>query len=79
MQYAPIPVEIQASVLWAMQNNLLDDVAVEKIKDFQNRLTEFLTSRKGELLARIRKEKALNDEITSQLKAAVTEFKQTYR
>src|SRR5881398_1092870 len=41
-QYNPIPVEIQATILWAMQNNILDDVAVEKIKDFQAKLTDFL-------------------------------------
>src|SRR6187399_2686505 len=40
-QYNPIPVEIQSSVLWAVQNALLDDVPVEKVKDFQNKLTEF--------------------------------------
>ena len=30
-------------------------------------------------MARIRKEKAFNDAIAADLKAAVTEFKQTYR
>ena len=28
-QYNPLPVEVQATVLWAMQNSFLDDVAVE--------------------------------------------------
>jgi F-type H+-transporting ATPase subunit alpha len=32
-QYNPIPVEIQSAILFAMQNNMLDDVAVEKVKD----------------------------------------------
>jgi F-type H+-transporting ATPase subunit alpha len=78
-QYQPIPVEIQVAVLWAAQNNFLDDVPVEKVKDFQNKLTDFLTSRKADLLKRIRQEKALTDELNAALKAAVTEFKQTYR
>jgi F-type H+-transporting ATPase subunit alpha len=30
--------------LWAVQNNFFDDVAVEKVKDFQNKLTDFLTT-----------------------------------
>src|SRR5689334_16504353 len=34
-QFNPIPVEIQAAVLWAVQNNFFDDVPVEKVKDFQ--------------------------------------------
>src|SRR5881628_965980 len=74
-QYNPIAVEIQVSVLWAMQNGFLDDVPVEKIKDFQAKLTDYLTSRKTELMTRIAKEKALSDALTNDLKAAITEFK----
>jgi F-type H+-transporting ATPase subunit alpha len=62
-----------------MQNGFLDDVAVEKVKDFQNKLTDFLTSRKAALLDKIRAEKAVSDAIGAELKGAVTEFKQTYR
>ena len=40
-------------MLWAVQNGFMDDVPVEKIKDFQAKLTDFLTSRKAELLAQI--------------------------
>jgi F-type H+/Na+-transporting ATPase subunit alpha len=78
-QFNPIPVEVQAAVLWAVQNNFFDDVAVEKIKDFQTKLTDFLNTRKAEVLTKIRNEKAISDAITADLKAAVTEFKQTYR
>jgi F-type H+-transporting ATPase subunit alpha len=78
-QYNPIAVEVQAAILWSVQNGLMDDVAVEKIKDFQAKLTDYLTSRKQDLMTRIAKEKALSDALTADLKAAITEFKQTYR
>ena len=78
-QYQPISVEIQVVLLWTMQNNLFDDVPVEKVKDFQAKLTDFLNTRKTDLLARIRKEKAINDDLAGALKAVVAEFKQTYR
>ncbi len=78
-QYNPIAVEVQAAILWTVQNSLMDDVPVDKIKDFQNKLTEYLTSRKSELMGKIAKEKALSDALTADLKAAVTEFKQTYK
>ncbi len=77
-QYNPIPVEIQVAVLWGSQNGYFDDVPVDKVKDFQNKLTEYLTSRKPELLAKIAKEKVLNDAITAELKKAVGDFKQGY-
>jgi F-type H+-transporting ATPase subunit alpha len=78
-QFNPIAVEVQTSVLWAVQNNFMDDVPVDKIKDFQAKLTDFLDTRKADLLTKIRKERAINDAIAGELKAAVTEFKQTYR
>jgi len=78
-QYNPIAVEIQASMLWAMQNNQLDDVAVDKIKDFQAKFTDFLNSRKNALMEKIRKEKAFSDALGAELKAAIGEFKQSYR
>src|SRR6478735_8930360 len=52
-QYNPIPVEMQVAILWSVQNNMMDDVAVDKIKDFQNKLTDYLTNRKSDLVARI--------------------------
>ncbi len=79
IQYNPMPVEVQAAILWTMQNALLDDVPVEKVKDFQTKLTDFLSSRKGPLMEKIRIEKAFSDALAAELKAAVTEFKQTYR
>jgi F-type H+-transporting ATPase subunit alpha len=76
-QFNPIPVDIQVAVLWGVQNNFFDDVAVDQIKDFQARLTDFLATRKAELLAKIYKEKVISDAIAGELKTAVTEFKQT--
>jgi len=78
-QYNPVPVEVQAAILWAVQNGLMDDIPVDRIKDYQARMADHLTSRKTELMARIAKEKALSDAITGDLKAAITEFKQTYK
>ncbi|HYT59081.1 MAG TPA: F0F1 ATP synthase subunit alpha [Haliangiales bacterium] len=78
-QYSPITVEAQAAILWSAQNGYFDDVAVEKVKDCQNKLTEYLTTRKSDLMAKVAKEKALSDALTGELKAAVVEFKQTYK
>ena len=78
-QFNPLPVEVQAAVLWSAQNNFFDDVAVDKVKDFQTKLTDFLGTRKADLLLKIRTEKAITDPIAADLKAAVTEFKQSYR
>jgi F-type H+-transporting ATPase subunit alpha len=78
-QYSPIPVEEQVAVLWTMQNGYLDDVPVDRVKDFQNKLQEYLGTRKASVLAAIRDKKALDKENEAPLKAAVEEFKQTFR
>jgi len=37
-QYHPIPVEVQVAVIWAVQNGFVDDVSVERVKEFQTGL-----------------------------------------
>ncbi len=78
-QYDPVSVEAQVVVLWTAQNNFFDDVPVAKVKDFQQKLSEYFHTRKPDLLKKILKEKAISDAIAAELKAAVTEFKQSYR
>jgi F-type H+-transporting ATPase subunit alpha len=78
-QYNPQPVEVQVAVLWAVQNGYFDKVAVDKVKDFQDKLTDYLTTRKEDLLKRIVAEKALSEGLTADLKAAVEEFSGTYQ
>src|SRR5260370_35999430 len=69
-QYRPVLVEVQAAVLWTVQNGFMDDVAVDRIKDFQDKLADYLASRKTDLIARIGKEMALSDTLTADLKTA---------
>jgi F-type H+-transporting ATPase subunit alpha len=78
-QYSPVPVEVQVAVIWVFQEGYLDDVPVDRVKDFQARLTEFLTTRKTELLRKIVQEKALSEALTTELKAAADQFKQTWK
>jgi len=78
-QYSPIPVEIQVAILWIVQNGYMDDVAVDRIKDYQAGLTDFLTTRRPELLQQINKQGALSDVLTAGLKAAADLFKGTWK
>jgi F-type H+-transporting ATPase subunit alpha len=77
-QYSPIPVEIQVAVIWAVQNGHADDVPVERMKEFQTKLTSFLTTRTPQMLQKVAAEKALSDALGAELKASVEQFKQTW-
>jgi F-type H+-transporting ATPase subunit alpha len=78
-QYNPIPVELQVAVLWAVQNGFIDSVPIERVKEFQISLTEFLSTRKPELLRRVVQEGKLSDSLDTELKAAVDQFKETWK
>ncbi len=78
-QYSPIPVEIQIAVIWAVQQGYVDQVPVDRIKDFQARLTEFLTTRKTDLLRKIAQEKTLSEPLAAELKSAADQFKETWK
>ena len=78
-EYNPIPVEVQVSVIWAVQNGYMDSVPVDRVKEYQTRLTDFLTTRKADLLHKIAHEKTLSDAIRQELKAAVDTFQKTWQ
>jgi len=78
-QYRPVPVEVQVAVIWTVQNGYVDDVPVERVKEYQIRLTEFLTTRKDELLRKILKEKQLSPALSIELKSAAVQFKEGWK
>src|SRR5213083_2408787 len=78
-QYNPISVEEQVAVMWAMQNGYIDPVPVERVKEFQTKLQDYLQTRKESLLASIRDKKQLDEELEAQLESALEEFKTTWR
>jgi F-type H+/Na+-transporting ATPase subunit alpha len=78
-QYNPLPVEIQSAILWAVMNNYFDDVPVDKVKDFQLKLQDYLGTRKDAVLQLLRDKPEFNDASTAALKEAIVEFKQSYR
>jgi F-type H+-transporting ATPase subunit alpha len=78
-QYNPIPVEEQVAVMWAMQNGYLDAVPVDRVKEYQLKLQDWLQTRKAGLLGAIHEKKELDKDLESQLKAALDEFKTIWR
>ena len=79
IQYNPIATEQQVAVLWSMQNGYMDQVPVERIKEFQNKLQEYLATRKEAVLAAIRDKGAIDKDLEALLKGALDEFKTTFR
>jgi F-type H+-transporting ATPase subunit alpha len=78
-QYQPQSVELQVAVLWAMQKGFFDAITVDRVKDFQTQLIQFLNTRKEDILAAILKKGAVDAEIEKDLGTALEEFKVIFR
>ncbi|MBE3574910.1 MAG: F0F1 ATP synthase subunit alpha [Firmicutes bacterium] len=70
-QYKPMPVEEQVASLYAGVNGYLDDLPLEQVLPFEERLLTYLRNEKPDVLRRIREEKALSPELEAQLKDAI--------
>jgi F-type H+-transporting ATPase subunit alpha len=57
-----------------VQNGYFDSVPVARVKEFQQRLTEYLQSSTSELLARLGTGEALDETVTADLRRACDAF-----
>jgi F-type H+-transporting ATPase subunit alpha len=77
-QYQPLPVEKQVAIIFAATNGLVDSVAVEDVRRYEEELYRFLETRHAGLLAGIRDRKVLDDELKASLQSALKEFGDTF-
>jgi F-type H+-transporting ATPase subunit alpha len=78
-QYTPMPVEQQVAIIYAVTNGYLDDLDVTLIRDWEADFLEYLRSAQAALLDGIRTKKALDDDLTRKLKAAIELFKPMFK
>jgi F-type H+/Na+-transporting ATPase subunit alpha len=77
--YMPVAMEKQVMILYAAINNLLDDVPLAKMREFEAGLYKFMEASHPEVGNSIAREKDLNPATTEALKAAIQEFKQSFK
>ncbi|KKR47277.1 MAG: ATP synthase subunit alpha [Parcubacteria group bacterium GW2011_GWB1_40_14] len=68
--YAPVPVEEQVVVLYAGVNGYLDNIAPEKIHDWEEGFIEYLKRQNNKILENIRISKNLEEDTENMLKEA---------
>jgi F-type H+-transporting ATPase subunit alpha len=77
-QYSPLSVAEMAVVLYAADKGFLDDVALNKVVDFEHSLLFHINNQHKDLLAEINQAGDYNDKIEQQLHAALEQFKKSY-
>ena len=78
-QYAPMRVEDQVLIIFAVSDNHTNDIPVEDIKRFEKELIEFARYRYPELLQEIKTTKNFDKELQAKVAAVVEEFKTTFK
>jgi len=73
-QHDPVPFDVQVAQLWAVQNGYFDSIPVPRVKDFQQRLAEYLQSSAPDVMARLATGDALDETATADLKRACDAF-----
>ena len=77
-QYAPVPVEKQVMIIFAGTNGYLDDLPVSQCREFEHELYDQLDRQQDGVLAKIRERKALDDELTAEIKSSLVDFKERF-
>jgi F-type H+-transporting ATPase subunit alpha len=77
-QYSPLPVEKQVAMIYLCTNNLLRDVPVDKVHEFESILLSSLESRHKEVLEDFRKG-GLSDDSLNKLKTLAAEISGQYK
>ncbi len=76
---APIRVELQVAMIYAVVNNYLREIEVSDVKEYERELYEFLPNRYEELMRRIAETGLLTEEDNALLDTALTEFTESFR
>jgi F-type H+/Na+-transporting ATPase subunit alpha len=78
-QYEPLPMEKQVFIIFAATNGFLDPYPVAEGRRYEQELYRFLDLRHGALLKDLAEKKDLKGEIGERMKAALTEFADTFQ
>lgn len=74
----PMPLEQQIVIIFAGNEGLLDEIPVQRVRDFETGLFEFMDKNYHEIYHEIAEKKILSDEFKAKLKQAIIKFKQSF-
>ncbi|MDP2789401.1 MAG: F0F1 ATP synthase subunit alpha [bacterium] len=78
LQYSPIKTEHQIVTLYALVKGFMDDVAVDRIKEFEQGLTDYTTSHAKKFYKEIAETKMWTDAGEAELKKIIADFKTSF-
>ncbi|EBD1818515.1 F0F1 ATP synthase subunit alpha [Campylobacter jejuni] len=73
--YSPLSIEKQVVLIFAGTKGFLDDIAVSRIKEFEDGIYPFIEAKHPDIFEQIRSKKALDSDLEEKLAKAINEFK----
>jgi F-type H+-transporting ATPase subunit alpha len=77
-QFSPLPFSKQILIIFAGTSGVLDDLPVDQVRDFEQALYQYVDTANPGVLARIMKEKVLDDSLKADLSKVIKEAKQQF-
>jgi F-type H+-transporting ATPase subunit alpha len=78
-QYQPLPFSKQILIIYAGTQGLLDDLAVDQLREFEKGMYEYADSTNPGLLQSIEEKKVLDDDLRTAMTKLINEFKDTFK
>jgi F-type H+-transporting ATPase subunit alpha len=78
LQYAPMKIEHQVVVLYALTKGFMDDIAIEKIKEFEKGLTDYSEHHAKVFFKQIAEKKMWDEKGEEELTKVITDFKSNF-
>ncbi len=77
--FIPRPLEEQVVIIFAGNEGLLDEIPLNRIKDFEKELLTFLSKNYAAILLELVDKKAFSDELRTKLTQAIAKFKTQFK
>ncbi len=77
-QYVPMPVEQQVAVIYAATQGWVDEIAVDKVRQYERELRAHLEANGADVLEMIREKKELSDEVKKRLDEELKDFSKIF-
>jgi F-type H+-transporting ATPase subunit alpha len=75
----PVRVELQVAIIYAVINDLLEDISVNKIQEYEKTLFDYIENKARDIIDSINKSGALDEETEQKLKIAIEECKKGFK
>ncbi len=78
LQYVPMPIDKQITIIFAGTNGYLDQAPVGRVKEWEAAFHKFMDTQHPDLGDEIRREKKMSDDLIGRLRKACEEFNKTW-